>query len=163
MPLPITALGAKNNTQNFIPADDNWNLTQVPYKASEALVDGALVSVEVSGSSPTGYACKAAATNANGQNIVGILAEPIAATDSDYATAGKLKRVWVPVHSEAECFFSVGAGTFTAADVGRVANVHTDSKSVAVDTNGLGVEITGYVSSTKGKCKPFRVSRAVTA
>jgi hypothetical protein len=163
MALPITALGSKNNTQNFIPSNDQWKVTELPYKASEALVDGGLVVVEVSGSSPTGYACKAGTTNANGQNVVGILAEPIAATDADYATAGKLKKVWVPVNSEAECFFSVGAGTFTAADVGRVAQVHTDSKSVAVDTNGLGVEITGYISSTKGKCKPFRVSRAVTA
>lgn len=163
MALPITALGAKNNTQNFFPSDDQWKLQQLPFKASTALVDGGLVSVEVSGSAPTGYVTKSAATNANGQNVVGILAEPIASTDADYATAGKLKYVWVPVSSEAECFFSVGAGTFTAADVGRVANVHTDSKSVAVDTNGLGVEITGYISSTKGKCKPFRVARAVTA
>ena len=100
-------------------------------------MDGCLVAVEVSGSSPTGNLTIAAQTNANGQNVVGILQEPIASTDADYATAGKMKYVWIPTSPEAEMTFKVGAGTFTAADVGRICSIHTDSKSVAVDTNGL--------------------------
>lgn len=157
-----TPLGYANNTRNFYPADDKWEVKYFPTKASVAGVEGCAVAYEVSGSSPTGYITVAAATDANGQNVVGILAETIAATDSDYATAGKLKAVYIPKTLQAEAYFVVGAGTFTAADVGRVCNIHTDSKSLAVDTNGLGAEITGYITSTTGKCK-FSLPKVVTS
>jgi hypothetical protein len=73
-----------------------------------------------------------------------------------------MKAVYIMKTPAAEAFFVVGAGTFTAADVGRICLIHTDSKSLAVDTNGLGAEITGYITSTTGKCK-FSLAPAVTA
>lgn len=158
----VTGLNKPNTTSNFYPFDDLWRMVSVPMKASTAMVEGAAVAVEVSVSSPTGYATLAAATNTTGQNIIGILAEPIVSTDADYATAGKLKQVWIPTTTQAKAYFTVGAGTFTAADVGRVCSIHTDSKSLAVDTNGLGAEITDFISSTRGVCR-FSVPKAVTA
>jgi hypothetical protein len=50
-----TPLGYKNNTANFYPADDKWEVKYYPFKASTAGVEGCAVAVEVSGSSPTGY------------------------------------------------------------------------------------------------------------
>lgn len=159
----VTPLNAVNKNSNFRPADVKlWELRLLPIAASTAIEEGTALSTEVSGSSPTGNLIKAAATNANGQNVQGILAEPIASTDSDYATSGKLKMVYVPKVQGAVAEFTVGAGTFTAADVGRVCNIHTDSKSLAVDTNGLGAIIRGYISSTRGTCS-FDVAKAVTA
>lgn len=162
--LPVTTINTPNVTSNFEPIGrgTKWEILALPMKASSAMVPGTLVSVEVSGSSPTGYLCKAATTNANGQNIRGILIDTIATTDSDYATAGKLKNVAVPTTTSAEAYFTVGAGTFTAADVGRVCNIHTDSISLAVDTNGLGAVITGYISATRGVCD-FSVAKVVTS
>lgn len=159
----ITAINSPNKNTNFLPADVQlWEMRALPIAASTAMESGTLLSTEVSGSSPTGYLIKAAATNANGQNVQGILIDAIASTDTDYATAGKKKYVWVPKTTQAEAEFTVGAGTFTAADVGRVCNIHTDSKSLAVDTNGAGARITGYISSTRGKCK-FDVANVTTA
>lgn len=158
----VAGINTYNNTDNFYHSNDLWVSKAYPFKASVALVDGGLVAVEISGSNPTGNLTIAGTTNANGQNVVGILAEPIASTDSDYATGGKMKMVWIPTSPEAEMKFKVGAGTFTAADVGRICQIHTDSKSVAVDTNGLWVEITGYTTSGYGTCKILS-GKAVTA
>lgn len=162
MAIAVTPANRANKTQNFYPANDMWRMTEFPVKASTAIAEGALVAIEVSGSSPTGNITLAATTNANGQNLVGIIAEPIAATDSDYATAGKKKFVWIPTSPEAKAFFTVGAGTFTAADVGRTCQIHTDSVSLAVDTNGLGASISDYISSTRGICK-LNIAPVVTA
>lgn len=158
----VTLVNTPNKTSNFYPADDKRDLKKFPMKVSTVMVEWAAVCTEVSGSSPTGYLTNAATTNANGQNVIGILAEPIVATDSDYATAGKLKGVRVPRSPMAECFFTVWSWTFTAADVGRMCQIYSDSKSLAVDTNGVGAMITGYVSSTKGKCT-FNVNQVVTS
>lgn len=162
--IPVTTINTPNVTSNFEPIGrgTKWEILALPIVASVAMVPGTLLSVEVSGSSPTGNLKKAAATNANGQNIRGILIDTISTTDSDYATAGKLKNVAVPMTGYAEAFFTVGAGTFTAADVGRVCNIHTDSISLAVDTNGLGAVITGYISATRGTCN-FSVPVVVTS
>lgn len=81
------------------------------------------------------------------------MAEPITATDADYATAGKLKGVYVPNTPYAKAFFRVGAGTFTVADVFKTVEIHSDSASLAVDTVGKGARIVEYISSTKGKCR----------
>lgn len=134
----------------------------LPIAASAAIAEGTLLAVQVSGSSPTGNLIAAATTNTTGQNIVGILAEPITSSDSDYATAGKLKQVWVPTSQYSQAYFTVGSGTFTAADVGRVCQTAGSGISVAVDTNGLGVVIDGYISSTRGTCK-LSVANVVTA
>lgn len=158
----VTPLNQVNNTLNFYPVDGNWEIRRLPFKASTAITDGYAVAYEVSASNPTGYLTLMPTTNANGQNFVGILQEKIAATDTDYATAGKLKNVLVPTTKHALARFKVGAGTFTAADVGRVCNFHTDSGSLAVDTNGAGAVIRGYIDSSYGTCS-FDVANATTA
>jgi hypothetical protein len=158
----VTALNTPNDTRYFYPADANRELKKLPMKATLAMAEGAAICVEVSGSTTTGYHTIAGTTSANGQNVVGILSEPIVATDTDYGTAGKLKGVRVPKTREAKAFFYVGAGTFTAVDVGKIVQIHTDSLGLAVDTLGLGAEIVEYVSSTKGVCR-FSCPIAVTA
>lgn len=150
----VTALNTPNTTSNFLPADGNWELRLLPMKASLAMVEGVAITAETNGADVTGYyRTQVAVENLNGDDTMGILAEPIATTDTDYATAGKLKGVYVPMTPEAEAYFTVGAWTFTVADVGNTVELHSDFKSLAVDTEGKGATITGYISSTRGKCK----------
>lgn len=159
----ITNINVPNNTRNFYPVKrGEWELKLLPIVASVAMTDGSAIATQVTASNPTGNNILMPTSNATGQNFIGILAEPIATTDPDYATAGKLKGVWVPRYSTCEAYFSVGAGTFTAADVGRTCLFHTDSKSLAVDTNGAGAIITGYISATQGTCS-FDIATVVTA
>lgn len=149
--------------QYFSPADEEWIFRALPMKASTAIAMGTIIATEISASNPTGNFTAAGTTNANGANYKGILMETIAATDADYATAGKLKLVAIPLNPQSsKAFFTVGSGTFTAADVGRICATAGSGTTVAVDTNGLGVEITDYISSTQGKCV-FSVPYAVTA
>ena len=157
-----TAINTPNKTNNFYPCDDQWIMTVKPIVASVAMESGTALGVEVSGSSPTGNLKKMGTTNTGGFNFKAILIDTISTTDADYATAGKLKQVRVPRTNTAVAYFTVWAGTFTLADVGRTAQFHSDSKSVAVDTNGLGVLITGYISSTRGLCT-FAAPISVTA
>lgn len=86
-------------------------------------------------------------------NFAGILLAPIAATDADYAVSGKLKAVAVPVTTNAEAEFTVGSGTFTAADVGKNVDF-ADAVSLAVDTSSHDqATITKYISATRGMCR----------
>lgn len=143
-----------NVTTNFLPLEaQNWKLEQMPFKASTAIAEGAAVGIEIDTNDVTGNLTLMGTENAAGADFVGIIAEGVAATDDDYATAGKLKGVWVPMNRQAEAEFSVGAGTFTAADVFRTVEFHSDSISLAVDTAGKGARISGYISSSRGKCK----------
>lgn len=158
----VTPINVPNTTTNFQPAFGGWELRKLPMKASTAMSDGAAIGVEIVTNDVTGYNTLMPATNATGGNFQGILAEKIASGDTDYATAGKLKQVWVPTDKVATAFFKVGAGTFTAVDVNKVVNFHTDSLGLAVDTKGLGAVIVGYISSTRGLCK-FTVPDTVTA
>jgi len=158
----VTPINTVNNTLNFFPADGNWEIRRIPMKASVEIVDGYAVGAEVSGSSPTGYATLMGTASTNGANFIGILQEKITSTDTDYATAGKLKNVLVPTTKYAKSRFKVGSGTFTAADVNRVCQFHSDSASLAVDSNGLGARITDYIDSSYGLCS-FDVPLAVTA
>lgn len=149
----VTLLNTPNNTTNFYPADDKWELREFPFKASTAAVDGCAIGIEISGNTTTGNVTKMGVENAAGADFVWILAEPIVATDADYATAGKLKKVRVPLSIDSASFFSVWAGTFTAADVFKTVEIHSDSKSLAVDTAGKGARITKHISSSRGECK----------
>lgn len=158
----VTPLNQVNNTRNFYPADGNWEEKLLPFKASVEISDGFAVGTEISGNTTTGYVTLMPATNANGANFRGILIEKISSTDADYATAGKLKKVMVPTTNFAQARFKVGAGTFTAADIGKVVAFHSDSGSLAVDTAGAGAEITAYEDASYGKCM-FSVARTVTA
>ena len=149
----VKPLNEYNVTNYFYPADGNWTLKLLPMTASVAMAEGVLIQHETSGAAVTGnYRTLVSVENLAGDDVYGILAEPIAATDADYATAGKLKGVYLPTTPYAKAFFSVGAGTFTIADVGMTVEIHSDFKSLAVDTAGKGATITKFISSTKGEC-----------
>lgn len=112
-------------------------------KESVAMAEGAALYTDLAGELTIG-------TNTS-TNFRGILAKAITASDSDYAVAKKMKPVWVPKSLEAEAEFTVGAGTFTNADVGKTV-VLNDSVSVAVDTAGVQIRITKYLNSVRGVC-----------
>lgn len=153
-----------NITTNFLPVspDTEWKLGRKYIKASTAIDMGTALASEISGNTTTGYLTKMGVENVSGANFTGILAETVASTDSDYATAWKKKAVWLPITREAEAYFTVGAGTFTKYDIGKTVELHSDSKSLAVDTAGKGAEITDYISPTRGKCK-FNLPLSETA
>lgn len=133
-----------NKNTNFLPVNSKqWKLVDRQMIASVAMEEGAAIYRVEDGTHTI-------VTNATA-NWEGILAEPIAATDADYATSLKLKKVYVPVDPRAELEFTVGAGTFTTADVGKSVKFN-DSTGLAVDTAGTQAVITGYISSTRGKC-----------
>lgn len=123
-----------NQTRNFYPSDDKWEMKSFPFKESTAMEEGSAIGIEISSNTTTGNVTLMGVENVTGADFVGILAEPIVSTDADYATAGKLKSVWVRKTPIAEAYFTVGAGTFTAADVFKTVEIHSDSKSLAVDT-----------------------------
>lgn len=158
----VTAINTPNKTQNFYPADDKWEMIMFPFVASTAIEEGTAVAPQISGNDVTGNLTKMGVENATGADFMGILAEAIVSTDTDYATAGKLKGVWVPKSTLARAYFTVGAGTFTAADVFRTVEIHSDSKSLAVDTKGKGARIMEYISSTRGICR-FTLPETETA
>jgi len=125
----VTPINTPNKTQFFVPIDASfqWKLVAMPFKASVAISDGAAIGIEIVGSTTTGNVTVMGVENVAGADFVGILADAIAATDSDYATAGKLKMVFVPNTPEAEAFFAVGAGTFTAVDVFKTVEFAANS------------------------------------
>lgn len=150
----ITALNVPNVTSNFYPVSvQDWELKQLPFKASQALADGGAVGIEISSNTTTGNLTVMGVENASGADFVGILAERIATTDSDYATAGKLKAVWIPKSIHSEAYFTVTAGTFTAADVFKRVEITSGSLGLSVDTAGKGATIASYISATRGTCK----------
>lgn len=151
----VTPINTPNETGNFYPidADNQWKIQLMPFLASTAIEEGTAVCIQIATNTTTGNLTKMWVENAAGADFVGILAEPIASTDTDYATAGKLKAVRVPTTKTAEAFFTVGAGTFTAVDVFKTVEFHSDSKSLAVDTAGKWARITGYVTATRGTCR----------
>jgi len=148
----VTGLNKPNETNNFYPADDKWDLVEMPVIVSTVIEEGSAMSIEISSNNVTWYITKSGVENAAGSDFVGILAEPIIATDDDYATAGKLKWVWIPRSIYAEAFFTVGAGTFTAVDVFKAVEIHSDSYWLAVDTIWKGARISWYISSTRWRC-----------
>lgn len=149
----VTALNTPNKTQNFRPSDDNWRQELIPRKASQALAQGGAVGREISSNTTTGNVTVMGTENATGADFVGILAETIATTDSDYATAGKLKSVWIPNNPYARALFTVTAGTFTAADVGKTVEITSGSLGLSVDTAGKGARIRKYITATRGECE----------
>lgn len=135
-------MGADLNS-NFRPVlkPGRWELTQLQMKESVAIEEGSALYSDLAG--------EMTVMTGTETNFVGILAEPIASTDSDYATAKKLKYAWIPKTNNAEVEFAVGAGTFTNADVGKTVALN-DGVGVAVDTAGTVFRITKYLTSTRG-------------
>lgn len=163
----ITPINSVNTLgeENFTPYGRGWEPRQIAIKESTAYAAGQGLRWEISGSTTTGKAVSASTqsgVNANGGNFIGILGQPVRSTDSDYATAFKLKTVYVPISPEARARFTVGAGTFTNVDVGKTVAFHTDGVSLAVDTAGQGAQIEGYISSTRGICS-FPMAPTTTA
>ena len=142
-----------NVNTNFLPADENWKMEQKQIKVSTAMVEGAALGIDIVSNTTTGDLDLMPVENASGGDFVGILAEPVASTDSDYATSGKTKAVWVPRSQSAKAWFTVGEGTFTSADVGKTVQFGSTSIDLDVDTAGKGARITDYISSTRGKCQ----------
>lgn len=157
-----TNLNTPNTVRNFRPENDQWETVLLPFKASTAIAQGAAVGIEIVSNNVTWNLTLMGVQNAAGADFVGIMAEPIVSTDADYATAGKLKAVKIPTSTKATAFFTVGAWTFTAADLFRTARFHTDSLGLAVDTIGLWARIVGFISSTRGICE-FSCPTTMTA
>lgn len=158
----VVLVNQPNNVQNFYPADDNWELKQFPFLASTAIDEGTAVAPQITSNDVTGYLTKMGAENAAGADFFGILAEPIKSTDGDYATAGKMKGVWVPKVPHAKAYFKVGSGTFTKADLYRTVELYSDRKSLAVDTAGKGARILEYIDANHGICE-FSLPETETA
>lgn len=141
-----------NSNLNFVPIKGKWTKVLKPFAASVAIPLGYAVGIQISGNTTTGNLTLMGVENASGGDFVGIMDQAIASTDTDYATAGKMKSVLVPEDRQALAEFKVSAGTFTAADVGKTVEFHSDSAGLAVDTAGKGARIEGYISSTRGIC-----------
>ena len=164
----ITTVNTPNVNTNFLPINDagnpSWIQKLMPIVASVAMVQWTALWVEISSNTTTWNLKKMTAYTTAWWNFIWILAEKIVAADADYATAWKLKSVWIPTTPMAEAEFTVWAWTFTAADVFKVVNFHSDSISLAVDTIATGqwAVITWVISSTRGICN-FNVAQTLTA
>ena len=142
-----------NDTSYFWPADGNWKMQKKLIKASTVIAEGAAVTEEISSNTTTGYYTLMTTTeNTTGADFVGIMAEPIAATDSDYASITKRKGIYFPLTKNAVAYFAVAAGTFTFIDVGKTVEINATGLGLSVDTKGKGARIVQYISSTRGKC-----------
>lgn len=137
----------------FVPVKGQWVTRLVRIAASVAASQGVAMGIEISGNTTTGNATTMGTENAAGADFVGILQETIASTDSDYATAGKLKLVAIPLDPTAEAEFKVISGTFTTADINKTVEFATSGTGLAVDTAGKGARITGYISTSRGVCQ----------
>ena len=88
-------------------------------------------------------------TNATG-NFMGIMAEPIVAADSDYATSLKLKGVWCPSMNLRKQNSRLVLEHSQRLTLKKVK--FNDEISLAVDTAGTQADITGY-QFYRGKCR----------
>ena len=143
---------ANNNSYFFAESTASYKFTPrlIPFAASVAIGAGSAVMWQISNTASTGNATKAtSAVNTGGANLVGFLLEPIATTDSDYATAGKLKAVLIPesVGASVEC--KVGNGTVSATDIGSTITLY-DETSVDLSTLGYFGTVTD-VNTASGR------------
>ena len=158
----VVGLNQPNETRNFLPVDGEWVLRDFPILESVAIEEGTAISAQIVTNDVTGKYTKMGTENANGSDFIGILAEATRSTDEDYATAFKQKKVWVRKSVDSRAYFTVGAWTFTKADVARTVEIHSDSKSLAVDTKGKGARITEFRSATEWLCA-FNLPETETA
>lgn len=158
----ITPLNTPNNTKNFVPVGDGWMMTQIKIKPSVALEWGTALASEVVSSATTGYAIAMPTTNATGQNFIGILAEPISSSDSDFASTSKYRNVYIPVNPFIAKAKATTSATATNICVGRVVQFSNSGKSVAPATNGAGCVITDFIDGNTVMVT-FDVPKVVTA
>jgi hypothetical protein len=142
MGIAYTPINTPNNTANFMPADENWEMMKMPFRAStSAIAQGTAVGIEISSNTTTGYLTIYSPENAAGFDFKGIMQEAIATTDADYATAGKMKMVWIPKNSMARAFFTCTAGTLNVADRFMTVEVTSGGLGLSCDTKGKGARI----------------------
>lgn len=151
-----------NENNNFLPADENWIMELKQIKINAEMEEGAALGIDIVGNTTTGDLDLMPTENTVGGDFAGILAEPITSEDADYATQGKLKLVHLPLNEAAKAWFTVGAGTFTSIDKGKTVKFASTSLSIDVDTLGLGVRITDFINSSRGKCQ-FVMPNTLTA
>lgn len=134
-----------NNTQNFVRVKGQTRMDTVILSASVAVEEGSILYPD-----PANAGQYTKADSTAGDNFV-VIRETIATTDSNYAST-KAVIVEVPAENNVEWEFTVGSGTFTAADVAKYADLSSE-KAVAVDTSvKKQVFIKSYASATKGTC-----------
>ena len=154
----VTPLNEHNTCSNFYPSNDFWRMELKPIAASVAMVVGTALASQTTSNTTSGNYIKMPTANTNGQNFSGILVEPIVATDSDYATAGKLKNVWVPTSPAAKAFFTADT-TITAASVWRMVQFGSGSITLTTTLWAWAI-IRNIISSTLGECS-FDVPQVV--
>ena len=151
-----------NVTTNFYPSNEDWESVKLPIAASVAIAAGAAVGIEISSNDTTGNITLMGTENAAGADFKGILQEAVAATDDDYATAGKLKLVLIPKNENAKAYFTATSGTLTLAMVGRTVEFASTSLGLDESTLGKGARIVGFTSLTRGVCS-FDIPNTETA
>lgn len=159
----ITGLNEPNNTGNFYPADDHWRIERYPFKWWLALEQGTLIWPEISWNNVTGLLSRLTGDeNENGGDFMGILCETISTTDENFAEDGKMISIREPVSKYAKAYFKTWSGTLSSADLFKTVKIHTDKKSLAVDTIGNGARILAVSSSTEWVCR-FEMPSTVVA
>ena len=136
---PARFTAQPNSTTKFMPADANWEFSQEPIATGVAISQGYAMTADGSGAYTP-------ADNSSTQ-IKGIF-QYYDRTNTD-VSSGDEYLLAIPKNKEALVYFTVGAGTFTTADVGKKVKLN-DAGTVAVDTSGTQFEITKYISSTRG-------------
>lgn len=159
---PITPPNTPNNTQNFLPADEKWELQDYNFAASVVIPDGYAVGWEIISDVTTGNLTLMGTENANGADFVGIMSTNVQSTDPDFATAGKVKQVLIPVSPAARATFSVTTGTLTPELVGSTVAFSSDSSGLDVTSLALGARIVGMSSATNGICT-FNMPTSLTS
>ena len=150
----VVAINTPNVNTNFVPISSTWwELRSIPMGASAVFAMWAAIWVEITSNTTTWNAVLMGTENAAGADFIGILVEAVAAADADFATAGKLKQVWVPTNLQAEAEFTVSNWTFTAIDVFKTVQFASTSLWLDVDTAGKWANISWYISATRGRCK----------
>ena len=134
-------MATQNNTSNFVRLKGKTVFRKMLFVASVAAEEGSIVY-------PNG-SWSLTISDWTAWNFLWVIRQTIATTDSDYAST-KMVTVEIPVEAWAEWLFTVWTWTFTAADVWNVCALHTDWKSLAVDTATVGqFVITWYISATR--------------
>jgi len=137
-------MGNLNTNFRPITSGDAWGIEEVQMTASVAMEAGSGIYAPGDGEDTI--------VTTSSANFTGILIEPIAATDDDYATAKKKKLCFVRKKKGARAICTV-SGTFTTDDVGKNVDF-ADAVSLDVDTSTHDqATIRKYISATRAECE----------
>jgi hypothetical protein len=129
---------------SFVWKKGKTKIVSLPFTASVALAAGTLLEWT------SGYL---AAADDNDTDIAGVLVEPIAATDSDYATTGKMKKVRIPLEKHV-LWEADTADTWVQATHGGVECGIVDSANVDLDDTSNDV-FRPFMSPATGKVRGY--------